>query len=127
MSKLWRVLLRSAQSPSSFQAEHPGAGLPAITDLAAAEASGPIAAALSKGYARRVKEIHAVVALTPAAVAADVKASASRKSGPRTEVVPWYTDEQPNQQPRQIPGCPPMLPQPYQQELFHRVFSTFIF
>ena len=58
----------------SFQAKHPLAGLPAITDLAADEASGPIAAALSDGYASRVKEIHTAVALAPAAVAADVEA-----------------------------------------------------
>ena len=58
----------------SFQAKHPLAGLPAITELAADEASGPIAAALSDGYASRVKEIHTAVALAPTAIGADVKA-----------------------------------------------------
>ena len=43
----------------SFQAKHPLTGLPAITDLAADEASGPFAAARSEGYASRVKEIPA--------------------------------------------------------------------
>ena len=41
-----------------FHAKHPLTGLPAITDLAADEASGPLAAALSEGqYAKRVNEI----------------------------------------------------------------------
>ena len=36
-----------------FQAKHPLAGLPAITDLTADDATGPIAAARSDGYASR--------------------------------------------------------------------------
>src|SRR3984893_13338590 len=57
-----------------FQAKHPLVGLPAITELAAEEASGSIAAALSDGYASRVKEIHTAVALSPPAIGPDVKA-----------------------------------------------------
>ncbi len=56
-----------------FQAKHPLIGLPAITDLAAEEAPGPPAAGLTEG-SQIVSEIHAVVALAPAAVGADIKA-----------------------------------------------------
>ena len=82
-----------------FQAKHPLTGLPAITDLAADEAPGPLAAAVSDGYASRINEIPAVAALTPAAVAADVEAGPVVNRRPPSEAVPWYTDERPYQQP----------------------------
>jgi hypothetical protein len=42
--------------------------------LATDETSGPITAALSDGYASRVKEVHTAVALAPTAIGANVKA-----------------------------------------------------
>src|SRR6478736_9090499 len=57
----------------SFQTEHPVAGLPAVADLAAGDASGSIAATVSEVKASHIKEIHTVAALSPAAIAADIE------------------------------------------------------
>ena len=58
-----------------FEAKHPLTGLPTITDLAADEAPGALAATVSDEYATQIRsEIKAVAALTPAAIAADVEA-----------------------------------------------------
>ena len=67
-----------------FHAKHPLIGLPAIADLAADEATGPLAAARSEGYAKHINEIPAVAALTPAAVAADIEAApvVNHEAGP---------------------------------------------
>ncbi len=58
----------------SFQAKHPLVGLPAIADLAADEAPGPFAAAVSDDYAKRINKIHTIATLTPTAVGANVEA-----------------------------------------------------
>src|SRR6476659_5311210 len=58
----------------SFQAEHPLTGLPTVADLSADDTSGPRGAAVSEAKDTKTIEIQAAVALTPAAVAADVKA-----------------------------------------------------
>jgi hypothetical protein len=48
--------------------------VPAITELAADEASGPLAAALGgEEYTSWRKDIHAAAALTPTAIAADIE------------------------------------------------------
>ena len=47
-SRLTRVLLRSAQSPWASRPNTQVTGLPAIADLAADEASGPLAAAAQR-------------------------------------------------------------------------------
>ena len=57
-----------------FQAKHPLVGLPTVADLAADETSGPRAAAVSEAKDTKTIEIQAAVALTPAAIAADVEA-----------------------------------------------------
>ena len=57
-----------------FHAKHPLVGLPTVADLAADETSGPRAAAVSEVKDTKTIEIQAAVALTPAAVAADVEA-----------------------------------------------------
>src|SRR4051794_15830424 len=50
-------------TPLSSKAKNELIGLPAITELTADKAAGAIPAALSEAHARRVKEIHTVVAL----------------------------------------------------------------
>ena len=57
-----------------FYAKHPLVGLPTIAELAADEASGPLAAAVSEDYASHINEIPTIAALTPAAIGADVEA-----------------------------------------------------
>src|SRR5712672_4177241 len=54
----------------AFETEHPGAGLPAIAELATSEPSRPLAASV-----RKDAEIHTIAALAPAAVSADVEAA----------------------------------------------------
>ena len=73
-----------------FHAKHPLVGLPTVADLAADDTSGPRGAAVSEVKAKRINEIQAAVALTPAAVAADVEAGPVVNQGPqrRRAVVP---------------------------------------
>src|SRR6185312_7539052 len=58
-----------------FQSEHKLVGLPAIPDLPAEEASGTIAATADEICPGCIKEIHATMALSPAAICADVEAA----------------------------------------------------
>ena len=58
-----------------FHAKHPLTGLPTVADLTADETSGPRGAAVSEAKDTKTIEIQAAVALTPAAVAADVEAA----------------------------------------------------
>ena len=57
-----------------FHAKHPLVGLPTVADLAADDTSGPRGAAVTEVNAKRINEIQAAIALTPATVAADVEA-----------------------------------------------------
>ena len=82
-----------------------------------------LAAALSDGYASRVKEIHTAVALTPAAVAADVKAGpiVDRSNYRRGSLVGSRWKVRGDRRCCHCNGT-----NRAQQEFFHRIFPLFV-
>ena len=113
-----------------FHAEHPLAGLPTITDLAAGQAPGALAATVSDENAKRINEIKAVAALTPAAVAANVEAGPIVKHrkrswrGPRLDRHVSGRSRSPNPECKQTNRTEQKLPH-RNFSIAHRVPATF--